>query len=422
MLKPFVILLSILLVQAQSETTDSPYKIDSADYVQASPAWLSHIELPKNVVRGYPKEEEVFPAPLPKKRFNIDLSSYPDLLKQPPVDHPEVQAVINQLDFTKIPASEPRKIKEWAVDISTYDAKKDPDCWWSASNCKKPKVSYIPEDIYMCPQKGHWGLNYDDGPYTYWWPVNEKDKEYDQPRFYNYLIEHKRQKATLFFVGSNVVKFPDAAQRALNDGHTICLHTWSHPQMTTLTSEEVVAQLYWTQKAIKEVLGITPKCWHDRVRAIAWQMGMRTILWDQDSFDWNLYVQPGKGHLKAEEIDSYFENWIQKRISNNDTEHGHITLQHENSNATISMSERWLPKIQEHFTVLPIHHCIDDSQPYWEEQWVYPTLKDPNPPTFSLGHGRNAINDEVVSSSAPFVSPYRCISLAIIAFVISYLS
>lgn len=65
--------------------------------------------------------------------------------------------------------------------------------------------------------------------------------------------------------------------------------------MTTLTNEEVVAQLYWTQKAIKETMGITPKCWRppygdvdDRVRAIAWQMGMRTFLWDQDSNDWNL--------------------------------------------------------------------------------------------------------------------------------------
>jgi peptidoglycan/xylan/chitin deacetylase (PgdA/CDA1 family) len=92
-----------------------------------------------------------------------------------------------------------------------------------------------------------------------------------------------------------VVNFPEAAQRALNDGHTICSHTWSHPQMTSLTSEEVVAQLYWTQKAIKEAMGITPKCWRppygdvdDRVRAIAWQMGMRTILWDQDSNDWNM--------------------------------------------------------------------------------------------------------------------------------------
>ena len=89
--------------------------------------------------------------------------------------------------------------------------------------------------------------------------------------------------------------FPEAAQRAFSDGHTICSHTWSHPYMTTLTNEEIVSELYWTQKAIKEAVGITPKCWRppfgdidDRVRAIAWQMGMRSILWDRDSNDWAL--------------------------------------------------------------------------------------------------------------------------------------
>lgn len=96
-------------------------------------------------------------------------------------------------------------------------------------------------------------------------------------------------------IGSNVITYPEAAQRALSDGHTICAHTWSHKQMTTLTNEEIVAEMYWTHKAIKEVLGITPKCWRppygdvdDRVRSIVWQMGMSTIIWDQDSNDWNL--------------------------------------------------------------------------------------------------------------------------------------
>lgn len=68
--------------------------------------------------------------------------------------------------------------------------------------------------------------------------------------------------------------------------------------MTSLSNQEIVAEFYWTSKAIKEVLGITPKCWRppygdvdDRVRAIAWLMGMRTIHWDQDSNDWNMVLE-----------------------------------------------------------------------------------------------------------------------------------
>lgn len=36
------------------------------------------------------------------------------------------------------------------------------------------------------------------------------------------------------------------------------VHTWSHPYLTTLTNEQIVAELGWTAKAIKEVTGVTP--------------------------------------------------------------------------------------------------------------------------------------------------------------------
>ena len=84
--------------------------------------------------------------------------------------------------------------------------------------------------------------------------------------------------------------YPEAAKRALNDGHYICVHTWSHPAMTTITNDQAVAEFYWTLKAIKEATGVTPKCWRppqgdvdDRIRSIAWQMGMRTVLWNRDT-------------------------------------------------------------------------------------------------------------------------------------------
>lgn len=36
------------------------------------------------------------------------------------------------------------------------------------------------------------------------------------------------------------------------------VHTWSHPYLTTLTNEQIVAELGWTAKAIKEITGVTP--------------------------------------------------------------------------------------------------------------------------------------------------------------------
>ncbi|KAI9319050.1 hypothetical protein BX666DRAFT_1854970 [Dichotomocladium elegans] len=343
---------------------------------QTSPVWLANVPTPtaNAVATQYPKDEDIKVAPLGGP-YPLDISTYPRPLKMPPSDHPEVQEVMKHIDWSKVPKIQPRTIKDYLVDTSGYDPRTDTDCWWTASTCKKPKLDYLPEDIYTCPKAGQWGLNYDDGPLRVW-SFDQEKRQWEEPRFYNFMVEHNKQKATLFFIGSNVITFPEAAQRALNDGHTICAHTWSHQQMTSLTDGEVVAELYWTHKAIKEVLGITPKCWRppygdvdDRVRAIAWQMGMRTIIWDQDSNDWNL---------------------VSLRMN---------LFQHENSNSTVSMSERWLPEIQKVFDVMPIHQCLNDPYPYWEESWTYPTADNPSLPS-EIDHPNSVRHSESSGHSA----------------------
>ena len=164
-----------------------------------SPAWLADVPTPTQgaVVTQYPKDEDIKTGPLSEGTYPIDLTKYPKPLKLPPTDHPEVQNALKHIDWSKVPKIEPRKIKNYIVDTAGYDSRSDPDCWWTASTCKKPKLSYIPEDIYACPQPGQWGLNYDDGPLRIW-SHDEEKKKWQEPRFYNYMVEHGKQKATLF--------------------------------------------------------------------------------------------------------------------------------------------------------------------------------------------------------------------------------
>jgi peptidoglycan/xylan/chitin deacetylase (PgdA/CDA1 family) len=60
--------------------------------------------------------------------------------------------------------------------------------------------------------------------------------------------------------------------------------------MTALSNEQVFAELYYTQRIIKDVVGVTPKCWRppfgdvdNRVRMIAESLGLTTVLWSEDS-------------------------------------------------------------------------------------------------------------------------------------------
>ena len=42
-------------------------------------------------------------------------------------------------------------------------------------------------------------------------------------------------------------------------GHQIAVHTYSHPYLTTLTNDQIIAELGWTKKIIKDVIGVTPQ-------------------------------------------------------------------------------------------------------------------------------------------------------------------
>jgi peptidoglycan/xylan/chitin deacetylase (PgdA/CDA1 family) len=67
-------------------------------------------------------------------------------------------------------------------------------------------------------------------------------------------------------------------------------------------------------KAIKLVLGITPKCWRppfgdvdDRIRFIAQALGLQTILWQYDSNDW----QVGSTNVTPQQVDSNYQSLVQ---------------------------------------------------------------------------------------------------------------
>ena len=93
-----------------------------------------------------------------------------------------------------------------------------------------------------------------------------------------------------------------------------------------MTNEQAFAELYYTKKAIKDVMGITVTCWRppygdvdDRIRYIANELGLRTIIWDNDTDDWD-YTLMGIDKIKA--------NY--EKIMNGDyATHGTVVLTHE---------------------------------------------------------------------------------------------
>lgn len=92
-----------------------------------------------------------------------------------------------------------------------YNSNTDPDCYWTATECTKPKHAGILEDITTCDEPHTWGYTFDDGPNC------------TQNALYDTWTQLK-QKASLMYIGSNVMDWPLQAQRGITDGHHICVH------------------------------------------------------------------------------------------------------------------------------------------------------------------------------------------------------
>ncbi|RKO83330.1 hypothetical protein BDK51DRAFT_2822, partial [Blyttiomyces helicus] len=69
-------------------------------------------------------------------------------------------------------------------------------------------------------------------------------------------------------------------------------HTWTHHPITALTSEQLVAEIKYTEAIIYQTIGKVPLFFRppygdndDRTRAIVAAMGYRTVVWNYDSQD-----------------------------------------------------------------------------------------------------------------------------------------
>ncbi|KAG0276157.1 chitin deacetylase [Linnemannia exigua] len=286
----------------------------------------------------------------PQKTYTtpIAANAFPTLDCIPFIEDPQVQEWLKLVDFSKVPVF-PLSNDGACPTAGTVPADQ---CWWTCSKCTAPG------DVTNCPAPGTWGLTYDDGPSP------------DSPRLYDNLLAHN-QKATLFVVGSRAIANPATLQRAYKEGHQIAIHTWSHPSMTSISNEQIVAELKWTEKAIKSVIGVSPKYWRppygdvdNRVRAIATQLGFKTIIWT-DGFDTNDWNIPGNLATPQSVIDT-FKAWLTK-VPTMST--GFIVLEHDLWPQEVDVALTGILPIAyatKGLTMMPVAKCLGDATPYLE--------------------------------------------------------
>ncbi|MFB3917935.1 MAG: glycosyltransferase [Terriglobales bacterium] len=131
-------------------------------------------------------------------------------------------------------------------------------------------------------------LTFDDGP----------DPKFT-PRVLN-ILKAENVRATFFLVGMQAEKYPRLAQRIYREGHEIGNHTWTHPDISSLSKAYMGLELNLTERFFASKIGVKPLLFRppysidqepdtsDQVRPleVAQQMGYITIGDKIDPNDW----------------------------------------------------------------------------------------------------------------------------------------
>ncbi len=110
------------------------------------------------------------------------------------------------------------------------------------------------------------------------------------------ILEERDVLATFFLTGHWIENYPDDALRITRANHTLGNHSYSHPDMTTISSERIREEITRTENLARDVLGsgLRPYfrpphgAYNDEVlRVIAEEGYEYTVMWTVDTLDWD---------------------------------------------------------------------------------------------------------------------------------------
>jgi peptidoglycan/xylan/chitin deacetylase (PgdA/CDA1 family) len=112
-------------------------------------------------------------------------------------------------------------------------------------------------------------------------------------RILDILAKH-HVHSTFFLTGDWANLNPDLVRRIHSEGHEIGNHTMHHPDLRTLPDQGVCTELNQAEQVIFSLTGVTTRPYYrppyggrdSRVRALAAQIGYRTVYWTIDTLDW----------------------------------------------------------------------------------------------------------------------------------------
>ncbi|MBF0412404.1 MAG: glycosyltransferase [Desulfamplus sp.] len=179
-------------------------------------------------------------------------------------------------------------------------------------------------------------ITFDDGPDSDWTPPLLD------------ILKEKGVKATFFMVGAKMEDHPDIVRRIVREGHTVGVHTYTHPNIALVSEERANLEFNATQRLIEAITGHSTILFRPPYNAdtnpreleelvpikIAQDMGYITVSEDIDTEDWD---RPG--------VEAMVERVKEGRLMG-----GNIVLLHD-SGGDRSQTVEALPEIIDYLRV-----------------------------------------------------------------------
>ncbi len=120
-------------------------------------------------------------------------------------------------------------------------------------------------------------ITFEDGPHPIYTPLILD------------ALKSRNKVATFFVLGNRAAEYPVLTKRIYDEGHLLGNHSWSHPQLTRLSNEDILYQIDHTNETIASITGFTPfiyrppyGIYNENVITTA---DIPTILWSIDPLD-----------------------------------------------------------------------------------------------------------------------------------------
>ncbi len=173
-------------------------------------------------------------------------------------------------------------------------------------------------------------LTFDDGPH----PENT-------PRLLDILKENGAV-ATFFMVGTNVEAYPDIVKRVYEEGNEIGTHSWNHPDLMKLSTDQILTEQYGkANDAIQAATGLRATIdrppYGSMTPERAMELGREQIIWSVDPQDWK---------EEYKNADSIYDNVLNGSNSGGKACDGAVILSHDIHTTTIDAYARIIPELK----------------------------------------------------------------------------